>query len=80
MVVTRGFRGDECKLYPCELGGAMNLAIQAEALSLLRPALQGNGDVCDIVTLDTIQPEATVGFQLPKLRIDERAIVDLALR
>ena len=81
MIVTRGFRGGECQLYPCELGSAWNLSVQTKALSLLKPALEGkNGDVRDFVTRDDFQPEATVGFRLPKLVVDQRAIVELATR
>jgi len=77
-IVMRGTRDGEVSLFPTDLKSAWHLPVQAQALGILRPALAGQSDLLAVVTLDDIQPDAVVGFQLPRLRIDERALGELA--
>lgn len=79
-IVMPGGRDGEISLFPCDLRSAWHLQAQTQALVVLRPALAGEGDILSLVARDDVHPEAIVGFRLPKLIVDERALAEVAFR
>jgi hypothetical protein len=68
----------EVSLYPVNLMVPRAFDVQTQALLALKPALQGDGDLSDMVAMDDVEPTAIVGFVLPKLVLDQRAAADMS--
>lgn len=72
-ILLRTLRQGEVPVIPVAfLRDPWTLETQTVAIARLRPALEGSGDLLDLLSMDTVQPEVVVGLKLPKLLMEGR--------
>lgn len=77
--ITLHTQHSDLPLYPVAFGSVRHFAAQSQAMESLRSALQGDGDLLDMVAMDEEQPVERRSYVLPRIRLsDVHALVEVA--